>query len=100
MNTGGVIRCKTIDIGRLETMKTLQALNLTKSEADRLVRRVRNSSVLRTYGVTVKLEPGDRMLVGSEMVDGVSVVVEAETDVQAGIGKGFLIAVSEGIESV
>jgi len=80
-------------------MKTLQVLQLTVSEADRLLSRVRNASILRTYGIDITTTPSNNKMPMQDgtLVDAVYVFVTAETEVQAGIGKGWLIAIDEGI---
>lgn len=84
-------------------MVQTKALWLTKSEADRLIKRTFGCSTFITYGIEVYTVDAEPMPVINP-VDGtvtktpaVNLMVRAETEMQAGIGKGFLIALSEGI---
>jgi hypothetical protein len=80
-----------------------QVLHLTVSEAENLLRRVRNCRTFITYGIEVYTVTASKQAVINPVTgevteeDGVNVMVRAETDMQAGIGKGFLFAVYEGI---
>jgi len=74
------------------------ALHLTKSEGERLLKRLENSSFLRTRGVEVYTVPSEPFVMGDgSKHEGVTVMCRAETDMQCGMGVGFVVAVSEGI---
>lgn len=81
-------------------MKTLQVLQLTVNEATHLLNRVRGASVLRTYGIEITTTPSDNKMPMQDgtLVDAVYVFVTAETEIQAGIGKGWLLAIDGGIQ--
>ncbi len=75
-----------------------QALYLTKSEADRLLAKVKNSTFLLNRGIevyTVSAEPMP-MQDGSKH-EAVYVMCRAETDKACGMGVGFVTAISEGV---
>ena len=75
------------------------ALHLTASEATRLLKRLENSSFLRTRGVEVYTVPMTEPFVMNDgsKVEGVTVMCRAETDMQCGMGVGFVVAISEGV---
>ena len=74
------------------------ALHLTASEATRLLKRLENSSFLRTRGVEVYTVPSESVIMNDgSKVDGVTVMCRAETDMQCGMGVGFVVAISEGV---
>ncbi len=73
------------------------AVTLPVSDAEALLSRVRNCRTFITYGIevyTVSAEP--MVMYNGETRDAVNVMVRAETDMQAGIGKGYLIAHARG----
>jgi len=74
-------------------------LHLTKTEADHLLRRLAGSSYLIARGVEVYAVPDeDFVLSDGSRHPGVTIMVRAETDVQVGMGHGFVTAISEGLE--
>jgi hypothetical protein len=85
----------------MELVQT-HVFHLTVNEAEHLLNRVRNNRTLMTYGVEVYTVPaGPQVLINPITREvtthpGVNVMVRAETAMQAGIGKGFLFALSEG----
>ena len=72
-------------------------INLTETEAKRLLARVKNSAFLHNRGIEVYTVPHEPMIMndGSKQ-PAVTVMVRAETDKACGIGVGFLTALSEG----
>lgn len=76
-----------------------QALHLTVREAERLLARVHKSRFLRAHGCEVYTTPAPPIDVNGSPVPAVYVMVRASSDLDAGAGKGFLVAISEGIET-
>lgn len=75
-----------------------QALHLTVREATRLLARVHKSRFLRAHGCEVYTVDAPSIDVNGVPVASVYVMVRAPSDLDAGAGKGFLVALSEGIE--
>ena len=77
------------------------ALHLTVTEATRLVARVKGARYLVNRGIEVYLVPSEPVFMhDGAKEDGVNVMVRAETDFACGVGVGFLVAVSEGIQEM
>lgn len=75
-----------------------QALYCTASEAQTLLRRLQGAKFLMTYGVEVYTVPAEPMpMENGSKVDAVFVMCRAETDMQCGMGVGFVTAISEGL---
>ena len=75
-----------------------QALHLTKSEADRLMRRLHNATFLLHRGIEVyTVSAEDMVLPDGSKHEAVYLMVRAETDMACGMGVGFVTAVSEGV---
>ena len=74
-----------------------QALYLTKSEATRLLQRVRTSTYLGNRGIEIYTVEAEPMVMhdGSKQA-AVRVMVRAPSDMACGMGVGFLTALSEG----
>lgn len=75
-----------------------QALYLTATEAPYLLRKLQGSKFLMTYGVEVYTVPAEPMpMADGSKADAVFVMCRAETDMQCGMGVGFVTAVCEGV---
>jgi hypothetical protein len=75
------------------------ALHLTVTEATRLLARVKGARYLHNRGIEVYMVPSEPVFMhDGPKEDGVNVMVRAETDFACGVGVGFLVAVSEGIQ--
>ena len=73
-------------------MTTLTAIKLPESDALKIVQKARESRTFVTHGIEARVEvyepaPGQNWL---------AIVVRAETEAQANIGKGYLLALADG----
>lgn len=76
-----------------EELVQTMALWLTKEEAVILLNKVQGCPTFITYGVEVYMVPAGSMpMPDGSVKEAVNVMVRAETEMQAGIGKGFLLA--------
>jgi hypothetical protein len=73
-------------------MKTLTVAHVTTAEAEHAIKRWGNSPTMLTYGVEIFTEEAEPVVLDADhWLPGVFLKVRAETDVQAGIGMGFLL---------
>lgn len=72
---------------------TLTACQLPESEAHALVAKVKNANAFMVYGIDVNLGPCED---GEDAPKRLAVNVTAESPVQAGIGKGYILAIVGG----
>lgn len=67
----------------------VHAVTVSVPEAERIMHHPETKRICYTYGIDLKTEPSSNK--GPNGEPWVSVMVEADTDKQAGIGKGFVL---------
>lgn len=85
-------------MNKTNEMVQCSVLHLTSSEATHLLARLNHSRFLQNRGIEVYTVPSEPMVLGDgSKHEAVTVMVRAETEKAAGVGVGFVTAISEGL---